>query len=123
MSTSVVKLTNHQKPNGFDWPEFFENGVIISATDGEKTFEIHREGQALAFHDKNEAFGDVEVLRTPEDFREAFPNGEIPEDRIEWRMNAWFELADEDGHYLGLDSFELRDMIQTVMSKFGVTVS
>ena len=123
MSTSVVTVKNHQILNEFDSPEFFENGVIISVTDGEKTIEIHRDGQALAFHDKDEAFSDVEVLRTPEDFREAFPNGEIPEDRIEWRMNAWFDLYDGEGNHLDVVGFELRDMIQTVMSKFGVTVS
>lgn len=123
MSTSVVTVKNLQILNEFDSPEFFDNGVIISVTDGEKTIEIHRDGQALAFHDKDEAFSDVEVLRTPEDFREAFPNSEIPEDRIEWRMNAWFDLYDGDGNHLDVVGFELRDMIQTVMSKFGVTVS
>jgi len=120
---SNVEVTYHQILNEFDSPEFFENGVIISVTDGEKTIEIHRDGQALAFHDKDEAFSDVEVLRTSEDFREAFPNREIPEDRIEWRMNAWFDLYDGDGNHLDVVGFELRDMIQTVMSKFGVTVS
>lgn len=123
MSTSVVTVKNHQVLDKFDSPEFFENGLIISVTDGEKTIEIHRDGQALAFYDKPEAFGDVEALQTPSDFRESFPTGEVAEDLIEWRMNAWFDLYDENGTHLDVIGFELRDMIQTVMNRFGVTVS
>jgi hypothetical protein len=123
MSTSVVTVKNQQILKEFDSPEFFENGVIISVTDGEKTIEIHRDGQALAFYRRPGTEGEAEILADPSHFRDAFPDGKLPEVRVEWRMNAWFDLYDGEGNHLDVVGFELRDMIQTVMSKFGVTVS
>lgn len=122
---SNVEVTYHQihQIDGFEAPEFFENGPIATVTDGEKTIEIHRDGQALAFHDKLEAFGDVEVLRTPEEFREAFPDGKLPEGRIEWRMNAWFDLYDGDGNHLDVVGFEWTDMIESAIGRFSVTTA
>ena len=122
---SNVEVTYHQiyQMEQFDAPEFFENGPIATVTDGEKTIEIHRDGQALAFHYKLEAFGDVEVLRTPEEFREAFPDWKLPEGRIEWRMNAWFDLYDGDGQHLDVVGFEWTDMIQTAIGRFSVTTA
>jgi hypothetical protein len=122
---SNVEVTYHQihQIDGFEFPEFFENGPIATVTNGDKTIEIHRDGQALVFHDKLEAFGDVEVLRTPEEFREAFPDGKLPEGRIEWRMNAWFDLYDGDGQHLDVVGFEWTDMIQTAIGRFSVTTA
>ena len=102
----------------FETPEFFENGLIATLTDGEKTIEIHRDGQSLAFYDKLEAFGDVEVLRTTEDFREAFPDGQLPEDLVEWRLNPWFDFYDEEGNHLDFPGFEWTEMIQEASSRF-----
>lgn len=117
---SVITITTPQETEGFDYPEFYENGAIVVVSGGGQTIEIHRDGQALAFYDRPEAFGDVEALQTPQDFREAFPDGKMSEDRIEWRMNAWFDLYDGNGNHLDVVGFELDDMIQTVMTKFGL---
>jgi hypothetical protein len=117
---SVITITTPQETEGFDYPEFYENGAVVIVSNGEQTIEIHREGKALAFYDRPEAFGDVEALQNPANFRDAFPDGKIPEDRVEWRMNAWFDLYDGNGTHLDVVGFDLDDMIQTVMAKFGL---
>jgi hypothetical protein len=119
---SVLTITTPQETSGFNYPEFFENGAIVVVSGGGQTIEIHRDGQALAFYDKTEAFGQmtVEPLRTSKEFREAFPDGKIPEVRVEFQMNAWFDLYDGDGNHLDVVGFELDDMIETVMTKFGL---
>jgi hypothetical protein len=118
---STITITTPQETSGFDFPEFFENGPVVIFSHGDKSIEIHRDGKALAFYDKPEAFGDVEALQTPEDFREAFPSGIIPDDLVEFRMNAWFDLYDGEGNHLDFVGFELDDMIETVMKKFGLS--
>jgi hypothetical protein len=124
---SNVEVTYHQihQIDGFEAPEFFENGPIATVTDGEKTIEIHRDGQALAFYDKTEAFGQitVEPLRTSEEFREAFPDGKIPEVRVEWRLNPWFDLYDGEGKHLDVVGFEWTDMIESAIGRFSVTTA
>jgi hypothetical protein len=102
----------------FETPEFFENGLIATITDGEKTIQIHRDGQALAFYRRPGTEGEAEILADPSHFRDAFPDGKLPEDRIEWRLNAWFDLYDGEGNHLDVVGFEWTEMIQAASSKF-----
>lgn len=118
-----VTVTIHQEPIGFDLPEFFQNGPVMTITKDERPIEIHRDGLSLAFYDKPEAFGDVIVLRGSEDFREAFPDGIIPDDLVEFRSNGWFDLYDGEGNHLDIVGYELGDMIRTVMREFGLVKS
>ncbi len=116
---SVLTITTPQQINGFEYPEFFENGAIVVVSGGGQTIEIHRDGQALAFYQDPEAFMWAS-LKTSDDFRKAFPDGTLPEDGIEFRMNGWFDLYDGDGNHLDVVGFELDDMIETVMTRFGL---
>jgi hypothetical protein len=117
---SVLTITTPQETSGFNYPEFFENGAIVVVSGGGQTIEIHRDGQALAFYRRPGTEGEAEILAGPSHFRDAFPDGKLPEDRIEWRMNAWFDLYDGEGNHLDVVGFELDDMIETVMTKFGL---
>jgi hypothetical protein len=117
---SVITITTPQETSGFDYPEFYENGPVVVFAHEDKSIEIHRDGQALALYQDPEAFMWV-ALKTPDDFRKAFPDGNLPEDEIEFRMNGWFDLYDGDGNHLDVVGFELDDMIETVMAKLGLS--
>lgn len=118
---SVITITTPQETSGFNYPEFYKNGPIVVVSNGDKTVEIHRDGQALAFYAQDGDFRNVAVLRTPEEFRRRFPDGVIPDDLIEFRLNAWYDLYDGNGNHLDVVGFELDDMIETVTSQFGLT--
>jgi len=91
----IETIFQHQEP------EFYDNGVVLTFEGAGKTVEIHRDGEALLYFDRKGIFGTVNVVRTPEEFRETFPYG-IPddEDLLAWRLNAWFDLYTEDGEHL-----------------------
>lgn len=82
-------------------PEFYDNGVVLTFEEAGKTVEIHRDGEALLYFDPNGVFGEVNVVRSPAEFREIFPYG-IPADEelLEWERNAWFDLYTQEGEHL-----------------------
>lgn len=91
----IQTIFQHQEP------EFYDNGVVLTFEGVGKTVEIHRDGEALLYFDPNGVFGEVNVVRSPAEFRETFPYG-IPADEglLEWRLNAWFDLYTDDGEHL-----------------------
>jgi hypothetical protein len=97
-------------------PEFHPNGTILRVSHPEDLtifVDIKREGSALVFYDPSGGFDEVVVLRTPEDFKKAFPHGEIPDaDCIEWEHNAWFDLyCGEDGTHMDVVSHSLDEAL------------
>lgn len=95
-------------------PEFYPRGVVLTVTVNGESIEIHRDGEALLFFDPNGVFGNVNVLRSPEEFAEAFPYG-IPSDEelLDWRLNAWFDLYTPEGEHLDSVSHALSDAIES----------
>lgn len=93
-------------------PEFYPNGFVTAVSKDGVTVEIRRDGEALLYFDPNGVFGTVNVVRTPEEFRETFPYG-IPADEelLEWRLNAWFDCYTEDGEHLDCIAQSLNDAI------------
>lgn len=93
-------------------PEFYPNGFVTSVTENGVTVEIRRDGEALLYFDPHGVFGTVNVVRTPQEFKEAFPYG-IPSDEglLEWRLNAWFDCYTEDGEHLDCVSQSLDDAV------------
>lgn len=98
----------------YQQPEFYPNGVVISITRDGKTVDVHRDGEALLYYDKAGVFGNVNVLRTPEEFREAFPYG-LPaeEELLEWSNNAWFDLYSSEGEHLDRVTMSLEEAIES----------
>lgn len=90
----------------FTSPEFHDGTVAVLRA-GYLVVEVRRDGEALLRR------GDL-VLRTPEEFRAAFPGGDLPEEEgdAEWVFNAWFDayLPGEDG-----DADEHLDMVDTTV--------
>ena len=95
-------------------PEFYPNCLVITVTVNGKSIDIPRDGQALLFFDPAGIFGNVNVLRSPEEFAEAFPYG-IPSDEelLDWQHNAWFDLYTPEGEHLDSVSHTLSDAKQS----------
>lgn len=78
-------------PEQFDWPEFFDNGLVAYATDSVDNVEVYRCGEA-----------DIRYMgrdfRAAEQFRDGFPDGVIPseDEGVEWTFNGWFEVVEVD---------------------------
>ena len=97
MSNGTIQWT---QPYVSQAPEFYNNGEVAVINIDGRSISVHRDGLALVFYDSIAAFSDVVVIRTAEEFLEAFPDGEIPHDgSVEWQNNAWFDLY-EDGRHL-----------------------
>jgi len=98
-------------------PEFYDNGVVTTVTVNGKTVEIHRDGEALLYFDRKGIFGTVNVLRTPEEFRNAFPYG-IPADEelLAWRHNAWFDCYTPEGEHLDCVTHTLDEAVEAAKS-------
>lgn len=94
-------------------PEFYPHGLVLTVTVNGKSIDIHRDGQALLFFDPNGVFGNVNVLRSPKEFAEAFPYG-IPSDEelLDWQQNAWFDLYTPDGEHLDCVSQTLSEAVR-----------
>ena len=83
----------------FQVPDFYDNGTVITIESPENDnarIDIRRMGEASVY-----VWG--RKIRTPEQFHQAFPDGDIPQDDTEdvtWVHNAWFELfrITEDGN-------------------------
>lgn len=77
----------------FDAPEFYEPGLVatISSSHDSRILRIYRrESARLALDNK--------ILNFPDEFREEFPDGELPEDdgdKTIWFETPWFELLEE----------------------------
>jgi hypothetical protein len=97
-------------------PEFHPNGPIVRISHPEDLsifVDIRREGSALVFHDPSTTFENVTPLRSPEEFRKAFPDGKIPDDdSVDWQNNAWFDLyCGPDGVHLDIVSHGLDEAL------------
>lgn len=95
-----MNRTWHQ-PDGrptFDDAEFYVDGPVVTVALDDRFVTVQRDGQSRLEVDD-------EVIRTPEQFRRAFPDGEMPVDdeRHRWENNGWFDLYSapaqgENGH-------------------------
>ena len=105
-----MTIETNTKQFTFQAPEFYPNGPIDGRAneEGVKVF-IHRDGEAIAYYEQSP--GLTVVLRTPDEFRNAFPDGNIPSD-IEWKLNAWFDLYTEDGTHLDCVTHDLVDAMK-----------
>jgi hypothetical protein len=95
----------------YDAPEFYRQDVAflsVSGTNG--VFHIASEGTRVAFYNGKS-------LSTHTDFRNAFPDGNLPEmsDDFEWSYNAWFAIYD-DGEVVGEPEMSLTDAINYALA-------
>ena len=92
----------------FDAPEFYPQNRIIMRVEGPHgIYLIISEGE------RDVQYGDLN-LRTPQQFRDAFPDGRMPEqsDTFVWNLNAWFAIYEErDNEVLGEPEFSLAEAI------------
>lgn len=84
----------------FDYADFYAPDTPITVTtDNGSTLNLVRVGESrLCQQDGDDCTGES-CLRTPAQFREAFPDGNLPDDGQdgwEWVNNAWFEEAEDD---------------------------
>lgn len=104
------KITYLESPDvhdRFDLPEFYERGPVVSIQHAGRTVSVDRDGEATLL------IGET-VIRYPEEFRAAFPDGVLPEesDGVTWRLNAWFDLYDADtGKHLDAVSASLEGAV------------
>ena len=90
----------------FDAPEFYQFGVVakVEGPDG-KPILVSVEGE------RDAQYGDLH-LSTYQQFRDAFPDGEMPEesDTFVWRYNSWFAVYD-DGEVMGDPMMSLAEAV------------
>lgn len=90
----------------FQTPEFYE-GEVIAIRGPRRTVVIQRDGEALLRYGEG-------ALSTASEFRDAFPDGILPDDdgeAFEWVRNGWFDIYDTDGEHLDRVHFALDDAI------------
>lgn len=87
-----MTITIHvPKTEPFDDSLFYESDTLIATVTGPHgTFEVFCEGRVYAVHEGRE-------LRNAEDFRQAFPTGEIP-DGLDVGNNNWFAVVKRGGN-------------------------
>jgi hypothetical protein len=95
----------------FDAPEFYpQNSVVLRVEGAEGKFLVVSEGE------RDAQYGNLN-LRTPQQFRDAFPDGKMPEesDALVWTLNAWFAIYDvtnsEESEALGEPEFSLAEAL------------
>ena len=92
----------------FDAPEFYPQNRIVMRVEGPHgLYLIISEG------DRDAEFGEYRLL-TPQHFRDAFPDGNLPEqsDTFVWRYNAWFAVYEErDNEVLGEPMMSLAEAV------------
>ena len=104
----------------FDTPEFFRTGIVATIYGSERKMHVMCEGERCATYRG-------QMLRTPEEFRAAFPDGQLPEmdTEFEWTNNGWFTIYDvktddieEAIDHLDRDpEFSLRDAINIAIEE------
>ena len=90
----------------FDAPEFYRQNIAFLTVSGPNgVYHIASEG------DRDAEFGEYRLL-TPQHFRDAFPDGNLPEqsDTFVWRYNGWFAVYD-DGEVMGDPMFSLAEAV------------
>ena len=92
----------------FDAPEFYPQNQIVMRVEGPHgIYLIISEGE------RDVQYRDL-ILRTPQQFRDAFPDGRMPEqsDTFVWHYNAWFAVYEErDNEVLGEPMMSLAEAI------------
>jgi hypothetical protein len=94
-----VKGTIH-----FDAPEFYHKDRMVLSVDGkDHKYVIVSDGMRVAFYHGN-------TLTSVTDFRNAFPDGNLPEmsDDLEWSYNGWFAVY-YNGEEVGDPMFSLAE--------------
>lgn len=99
-----------------DSPEFYEHGHVVTIERFGYSITIDSEGERDLEHHCSETDKDHEDfhVRTPAEFRERFPDGEIPSDDgdlWEWHNNAWFDLYGPDGEHLDRVCYSLLEAL------------
>jgi hypothetical protein len=99
----------------FDAPEFFRSGVVATIYGSERIMHVVGEGERCATYRGR-------MLRTPEEFRAAFPDSEegVPDLDIEfeWTNNGWFKVY--ENNMLARDPepvFSLREAISIAIEE------
>lgn len=90
MKTIEVKYSQWWRR--FDFPEFYDNGLVAVVSIGDRSIEVRRDGEALMWFESR-------AYRNAEQFREAFfDNPALPTDEqgADWVFNGWFDLYDPE---------------------------
>lgn len=97
--------------------DFYEALVATIKAPNGRTYYVEREGSSDLHHEDGRAY------HRDHEFRDAFPDGKLPEDGVDgwtWHKNAWFDVYDNHGH---MEDPELvaHDVWEAIAQVFGLS--